>query len=91
MLGILDAIEDAFARGDRRMDLGPGAQPYKLRFADGNAPLGVVGAGPARPQHAARARADAADDDVARAAHAAKRALPPERADRLRALRDRVR
>ena len=39
MLGILDAIEDAFERGDRRMDFGPGAQPYKLRFADGTDPL----------------------------------------------------
>jgi CelD/BcsL family acetyltransferase involved in cellulose biosynthesis len=39
MLGILDAIEDAFARGEQRMDLGPGAQPYKLRFADGTDPV----------------------------------------------------
>lgn len=34
MLGILVTIEDAFAHGDRDVDLGLGAQPYKLRFAD---------------------------------------------------------
>ena len=34
MLGILAAIEDAIARGEQRLDLGGGAQPYKLRFAD---------------------------------------------------------
>jgi CelD/BcsL family acetyltransferase involved in cellulose biosynthesis len=39
MLGILEAIEQAFADGDERLDLGPGAQPYKLRFADGDDPL----------------------------------------------------
>ena len=32
---VLAAIEDAFERGDRRLDLGPGAQDYKQRLADG--------------------------------------------------------
>lgn len=32
---LLFAIEDAIGRGDRRIDLGPGAQDYKLRMADG--------------------------------------------------------
>ncbi|WP_028058896.1 GNAT family N-acetyltransferase [Candidatus Solirubrobacter pratensis] len=32
---ILKAVEDAIARGDERLDLGPGAQPYKQRFATG--------------------------------------------------------
>lgn len=31
---LLFAIEDALARGERRVDLGPGAQDYKLRLAD---------------------------------------------------------
>ncbi len=35
MLTILAAIEDAIARGERRMDLGVGTHEYKLRFADG--------------------------------------------------------
>jgi CelD/BcsL family acetyltransferase involved in cellulose biosynthesis len=39
MMGILAATEDAIDRGERRLDLGGGAQPYKLRFADSNDPL----------------------------------------------------
>jgi len=35
MLTILAAIEDAIARGERRLDLGVGRHEYKLRFADG--------------------------------------------------------
>lgn len=31
---MLFAVGDAMERGDRRMDLGPGAQDYKLRLAD---------------------------------------------------------
>ncbi len=36
---VLAALEDAFARGDRRFDFGPGAEPYKLRLAEGDEPL----------------------------------------------------
>ena len=32
---IFAAIEDAIARGEQRFDLGPGAQEYKRRIADG--------------------------------------------------------
>jgi CelD/BcsL family acetyltransferase involved in cellulose biosynthesis len=39
MLTILAALEDATARGQRRVDLGAGTHPYKLRFADGFDPL----------------------------------------------------
>ena len=35
VITILTAIEHAFSVGDRKMDLGTGAQEYKLRFADG--------------------------------------------------------
>jgi len=35
----LAATEDAFARGERRLDLGGGPYAYKLRFATGNAPV----------------------------------------------------
>lgn len=35
IMTILAVIEDAFSRGDRRVDLGGGSVPYKLRFADG--------------------------------------------------------
>jgi CelD/BcsL family acetyltransferase involved in cellulose biosynthesis len=34
MLTILAALEDAIARGERRLDLGVGTHPYKMRFAD---------------------------------------------------------
>ncbi len=39
MLGILDVIEEAFARGESVVDLGLGEQHYKQRFADGDDPL----------------------------------------------------
>lgn len=39
-LGMIHALEDAFARGERRLDLGVGEDPYKLEFADGNDPVG---------------------------------------------------
>lgn len=39
MLTILAAIEDAIGRGERRLDLGAGTHPYKMRFADGEDPL----------------------------------------------------
>ncbi len=35
ILGIVAAIEDALQRGEARCDLGPGAQSYKYRLADG--------------------------------------------------------
>jgi len=35
MRALIAAIEDAFARSDRRFDLGGGAEPYKYRLADG--------------------------------------------------------
>jgi CelD/BcsL family acetyltransferase involved in cellulose biosynthesis len=90
MLGILDAIEDAFARGDRRMDLGPGAQPYKLRFADGTDPVAwwvLIPSGRRMPLALARTLPRTTWRELR---DAAKRALPPERADRLRELRRRL-
>ena len=35
MQALLAAVEEAFARGDRRVDLGGGGQAYKYRLADG--------------------------------------------------------
>lgn len=90
MLGILDAIEDAFARGERRMDLGPGAQPYKLRFADGTDPLSwwvLIPPGRRMPATLARTLPMTTWRELRTAA---KRALPPERVERLRALRRRL-
>jgi CelD/BcsL family acetyltransferase involved in cellulose biosynthesis len=36
---LLAAVEDAFERGDRRVDFGGGAQPYKQRFAESDHPI----------------------------------------------------
>jgi CelD/BcsL family acetyltransferase involved in cellulose biosynthesis len=91
MLGILDAIEDAFARGERRMDLGPGAQPYKLRFADGTDPLAwsvVIPPGRSMARVLARTLPKTTWRELR---SAAKRALAPERVERLRELRARLR
>lgn len=90
MLGILDAIEDAFARGERRMDLGPGAQPYKLRFADGTDPLSwwvLIPPGRRMLPTLARTLPTTTWRELR---SAAKRALPPERVERLRMLRRRL-
>ena len=35
LVALLAAVEDVFARGEERFDLGGGTQDYKLRFADG--------------------------------------------------------
>ncbi len=35
-LAMLEAVREGFELGDAQLDLGVGAQPYKLRFADGN-------------------------------------------------------
>jgi CelD/BcsL family acetyltransferase involved in cellulose biosynthesis len=34
LLAIAAAVEDGFERGEQRLDLGSGANPYKLRFSD---------------------------------------------------------
>jgi hypothetical protein len=41
-LALLAAVRDFFTRGEERFDLGPGAQPYKYRFATGEDELATV-------------------------------------------------
>lgn len=82
-------IEDALERGEERIDLGLGEEPYKLRVADGNDPVGwtmLLTPGPRLPVTAIRVA-----PVLARYAlrDAAKRALSDEQVDRLRALRNR--
>ena len=84
-------IEDGFARGDRRIDLGLGAQAYKLRFADGDSPVAwmvVLAPGPRLALTGARTA-----PMLARYAgrDAIKRALGPDRLRRARDLRRRLR
>jgi CelD/BcsL family acetyltransferase involved in cellulose biosynthesis len=89
MLGLLDTVEATFAQDQREINLGPGDQPYKQRFADGNDPVGwniLIPPGPRRPftrAHAAPMLVRYALRDVAR------RTLSDEQTDRLRALRAR--
>jgi CelD/BcsL family acetyltransferase involved in cellulose biosynthesis len=52
MLTILLAIEEAFSRGDGCVDLGTVEQPYKQRFADGDAPVTWTIVMPVRPRAA---------------------------------------
>jgi CelD/BcsL family acetyltransferase involved in cellulose biosynthesis len=80
MLCLLDAVEDAFAHGAQQLDLGVGEQEYKLRFADGDAPLawGVLLAPTARmPLTAARTARAAARSRLRAAAldHLSKQRL----------------
>ncbi|HZV73095.1 MAG TPA: GNAT family N-acetyltransferase [Conexibacter sp.] len=87
---MLHAIEDAFARGDRRLDWGPGDQLFKRRFADGNDPVCwtlLVVPGARMPWTLARVAPTVAR---VQAREALKRALPPERVARVRELRARV-
>lgn len=79
---ILRAIEEAFERGDRRVDLGGGSQSYKMRFADGEDVLewwAIVP--PGRTSPAARA---ALAVDERRKTVAAK--LPPDVKRRIKRL-----
>jgi len=41
-LTVLAAVEDFFSRGEDRLDLGPGGQPYKYRFATGERKLDTL-------------------------------------------------
>jgi len=84
-------VEDAFAQGRRRFDLGVGEQSYKLRFADGDAPLEwalLLAPGARLPLSAARS-----SRAVARAhlRSAALRALSDEQVARLKRLSGRLR
>ena len=86
MLAILAAIEDAFERGDRRVDLGGGAQPYKMRFADAVDPIqwcGVIPRGARWP----RVRVELAPEIAgARARDWARNTLTDNQQERLKKL-----
>ncbi|HXE44384.1 MAG TPA: GNAT family N-acetyltransferase [Conexibacter sp.] len=91
LLCLLDAVEGAFARGRRRLDLGVGEQAYKLRFADGDAPLEwavLLVPGARLPLSAARSSRALVRS---RARAAALRGLPQERVAQLRGLQRRLR
>jgi len=91
LLCLLDAVEQAYAQGLRRVDLGVGVQSYKLRFADGSAPLGwgVLMAPHGRlPLTAARTAPALAS---ARLRDGARRVLSEQHVERLKDVRARLR
>ena len=85
-LVVVDAIEDAFARGDRRIDFGPGEQAHKVTLADGSDPVSwTLLLAPTRRLALTCART--APMLAGRAARdTLRRALTPAQRDRLRAL-----
>jgi CelD/BcsL family acetyltransferase involved in cellulose biosynthesis len=89
-VGMFGAIADAFEHGDRRLDLGVGASPHKLQFADGDDPVawGVI-----LPAHSRMALAGLRTAPMlARYAlrDSAKRVLTEPQEDRLRKLRHKL-
>jgi CelD/BcsL family acetyltransferase involved in cellulose biosynthesis len=80
LVALLQGVEHALGRGAARLDLGPGDQPYKRRFADAERELDwvtLVLPGPRRLVSAAAARpaAGGAGGPRAAAAAAARRAV----------------
>jgi CelD/BcsL family acetyltransferase involved in cellulose biosynthesis len=90
MIAKLAALEDAFARGERRVDLGPGEQPAKRRMADGSDPVAwtiLMLPGRRLPLTYARSAPMLAGRRVR---DAGKRILDEEQTNRLRGLRGRL-
>ena len=82
---ILSALEDAFGRGEKRLDFGGGPQPYKLRFADSEAPLAWVNLRP-RTARYPLTWAQTLRGDLRFWALSAFRKLPDERREQLKRL-----
>ncbi len=89
LLGIIAGIEDCFERGERRLDLGGGANEYKQRLSDHDEPLAWGGLVP-RNHRYLRNRAALAPLQLRDVARTAFRRLPPDAQDRVRTLRDRL-
>jgi CelD/BcsL family acetyltransferase involved in cellulose biosynthesis len=88
---LLDEVEHVFEQGAQRFDLGVGEQSYKLRFADGTAPLawGVLMAPSARlPLTAARTAPSLART---RLRDSARRMLSEHQLEQLRTAQRRLR
>jgi len=91
LLCLFDEVEHVFEQGAQRFDLGVGEQSYKLRFADGSAPLawGILMTPGARlPLTAARTAPALAR---ARLRDSANRMLSDEQLRRLRAAQRKLR
>ena len=80
---IVVALEDCCGRGDQRVDLGPGAQPYKLRLADADDPLGWSALFPRDPRYP-YTRVQALPAHARARLRMAARRLPPRTREGLR-------
>ena len=90
LLATLHTIEDCIARGERRLDLGPGSESHKTRFADADNPVAwavLMTPGRRLPQTLALTAPLLAGSA---AGSLAKRVLTREQVDALRALRSRA-
>jgi len=85
LIPIAAAIEDGFARGDSRLDFGGGPQPYKLRFADGRAPLAWISLRP-RTARYALTRAELLKSDLHRSGLSAFHRLPEQQQKQVKRL-----
>jgi CelD/BcsL family acetyltransferase involved in cellulose biosynthesis len=75
LVALLAAVEDSFARGDERFDLGGGTQDYKLRFADGQEQLEWTSLAPGGALDRVRLAPSRARGALARATHGPRAAL----------------
>jgi CelD/BcsL family acetyltransferase involved in cellulose biosynthesis len=85
LLAIAAAVEEGFERGEVRLDLGGGANPYKQRFADSDDPIAWMSLRP-RNRRYPLTQAQLLGGDLRWWAAAAARRLPEDKRDRLRAL-----
>ncbi len=74
--GLVGAIHDAMGRGECRVDFGEGAHQYKLRLADGDAPVAWVSLYPRTPR-GALARLAASGQHIRGFVREAVNRLPP--------------
>jgi CelD/BcsL family acetyltransferase involved in cellulose biosynthesis len=89
LLALLAGVEDCFARGERRLDLGGGKQDYKLRLADENLPLAWGGLVP-RDRRYVRNRVALLPREAGGLARRALWLLPEGQQARVRAVRARL-
>jgi len=88
-LAILAAVEDAFGRGEKRIDFGGGDQRYKGRFANGDSPLAWTTIFPRNARYPVT-RAQLLPKQAKFAARGLARRLPEPMQDRLKRLRTRA-
>jgi CelD/BcsL family acetyltransferase involved in cellulose biosynthesis len=84
-LAILAAVHDAFARGERRVDLGGGDQRYKWRFAEDDEPVAWISLFP-RNRRYPLTRLQLLPKEARQSARALARRLPASRQEQLKRL-----